>query len=143
MEYNKLKIQNLLYLYEQGKTTLEQEQFLRTYFSSEDYDDEFEAYALLFSYFQNQKEAYIQLENTPKEKTNFSHWFRVVASVCIVLGGLWFYESYTQQQEIEKAKYAFETTQKALNLLSVNMNQGLEKLEYVEVFNEQKNHLLK
>lgn len=143
MEYNKLKIQNLLYLYEEGKTTLEQEQFLKTYFFSEDYDDEFEAYALLFSYFQNQKEAHIQLENTPKEKTNFSHWFSVAASVCIVLGGLWLYESYTQQQEIEKAKYAFETAQKALNLLSVNMNQGLEKLEYVEVFNEQKNHLLK
>ena len=130
-------------MYEEGETTLEQEQALNEYFSSGDYDEEFEAYAVLFRFLQRDTEIISKQEIKPNKRLGTSIWLNVAATICIVLGGFWFYESYTQQKEIEKAKFAFETTQDALNLLSINMNQGLEKLEYVEVFSEQKNQLFK
>lgn len=143
MELNKVYIKRLLDLYEEGETSLEQEQELKNYFSSEDYDPDFECYAPLFRFFESESKIQLKDEVPVERKSSYHSWINVAASICIVIGGLWFYNFYENQQEISKARQAFETTQNALNLLSVNMNEGLEKLEYVEVFSTQKNKLIK
>lgn len=143
MELNKKYIAKLISLYENGESSLEQERELKTYFSSGDYDKEFEEYAMLFKFFESEAETnYDEEVVIPNTRSNFS-WINIAASICIVVGGLWFYNYYSQQQELEEAKIAFEKTQDALNLLSHNMNQGLEKLEYVEVFSQKTNKILK
>lgn len=143
MEYDKNYIRKLIGLYEEGETSLDQEKELKAYFSSKDYDREFEDYALLFRFFKQESTAKADQIPQPKTKPSNYFWINIAASICIVLGGLWFYEYYDHQQDLEKARQAFETTQTALNLLSHNMNEGLEKLEYIEVFSQQKNKILK
>lgn len=143
MEWDKNYIRKLLSLYEEGETTLEQEQELKRYFSSENYDRDFEAYATLFRFFVSESETRFEDDVKPETKSKNYFWINIAASICIVLGGLWYYDYYVKQQKIEEARIAFETTQNALNLLSANMNEGLEKLEYVEVFSKKKNKLIK
>lgn len=143
MEFNKAYISELLDLYEEGETSLEQEKELKLYFSSEDYDRDFEAYALLFNFFKNESETQLEDKVENKKRSSKNLWINIAASICIALGGLWFYDYYETQQEMKEARQAFRTTQNALNLLSINMNEGLEKLEYIEVFNTQKNKIIK
>lgn len=143
MEYDKKYIGELLSLYEDGETSLEQEQELKTYFSFEKYDSDFEAYATLFKFFKSETHIQSESKKTVDKKSTNYFWINIAASICIVLGGIWYYKHYENQQELEEARLAFETTQNALNLLSINMNEGLEKLEYVEVFSQQKNKLIK
>jgi hypothetical protein len=143
MEFDKNYIRKLLNLYEEGESSLEQEAELKAYFSSGNYDEAFEDYALLFQFFEKEsKTRYTSGEKLPHKNSKFS-WMNIAASVCIIIGALWFYNYQSQQQELEEARLAFEKTQHALNLISSNMNKGLEKLEYVEIFNEKKNELLK
>ncbi|SDG57006.1 hypothetical protein [Psychroflexus sediminis] len=143
MELDKTYVEKLLKLYEEGETTLEQERALKSYFSNENYDSDFEAYALLFQFFEKESTSQSPPLKTKEKKTTHQFWINIAASICIVLGGVWFYNFYENQQELEEARLAFETTQNALNYLSINMNEGLEKLEYVEVFSQQKNKLIK
>lgn len=143
MELDKTYVSKLLSLYEDGETTLEQEQDLKTYFSSGNYDSDFEDYAILFKFFESESNTHFEGEISKEIKPSNYFWINIAASICIVLGGLWYYNHYVNQQELEEARLAFETTQEALNLLSINMNEGLEKLEYVEIFSTQKNKLIK
>lgn len=143
MEFDKKYINQLLSLYEEGESTLEQEQELKMYFSSGNYDSDFEAYASLFKFFEKESNVQFKGEAAIEKKSSRYFWINIAASICIVLGGVWFYDYYENQQKLEEARLAFETTQNALNLISINMNQGLEKLEYVEVFSQQKNNLIK
>ena len=70
-------------------------------------------------------------------------WLKVAASFVVILGSVWLFNIYQEQQEMKAAKMAFEETQQALKMISENMNQGLKKLEYVEVFSQEKNKLIK
>lgn len=143
MEYDKAYISKLLSLYEEGETTLDQEKELKMYFTSEHYDSDFEVYATLFKFFETESNTQFDEElKTEKNSPNFL-WMNIAASIFIVLGVLWFYNYYDNQKELKEARLAFETTQNALNLLSNTMNEGLEKLEYVEIFSTQKNKLIK
>ncbi|MFO7746007.1 MAG: hypothetical protein R6V36_11580 [Psychroflexus sp.] len=143
MEFSKTYINKLLNLYEEGETSLEQEKELKLYFSSDEYDKDFEAYAFLFKYFEKESKTMSPQLKTKDKKSSNHFWINIAASICIVLGGLWYYEYYVNKQEMKEARQAFKTTQNALNLLSINMNEGLEKLEYVEVFSTQKNKIIK
>lgn len=143
MEFNKKHINQLLSLYEEGETTLEQERSLKTYFSSGNYDSDFEPYARLFKFYEDESTIQFKGKEATEKKSSPYFWIHIAASICIVLGGVWFYNYYDNQQKLEEARLAFETTQNALNLISINMNEGLEKLEYVEIFSQQKNNLIK
>lgn len=143
MESNKKYISKLLSLYEEGESTLEQEQELKAYFFSEAYDSDFEIYAMMFKSFEEESKTKYQGDLKTTKKSSNYFWINTAASICIVLGGLWYFKYQSDQQKMEDAKIAFEKTQNALNLLSKNMNKGLEKLEYVEVFSEQKNKIIK
>ncbi|WP_019038396.1 hypothetical protein [Psychroflexus tropicus] len=143
MEYDNKYIRHLLQLYEEGESSLEQEKELKAYFSSGHYDEAFKEYALLFQFFEAESGTQHPGEVVlPKQKSRFS-WMNIAASICIIIGALWFYQYQVEQEKLAEARVAFEKTQNALNLISLNMNKGLEKLEYVEVFSEKKNEILK
>jgi hypothetical protein len=144
MDFSKAYITKLLDLYDDGETTLEQERDLKSYFASESYDRDFEPYALLFSYFETESKTISQVElDVESPKPNKFLWLNIAASIVVVIGAVWFFTYYEKQQDMQEARIAFEKTQNALNFLSFNMNEGLEKLEYIEVFNTQKNKIIK
>jgi hypothetical protein len=144
MDFSKAYITKLLDLYDDGETTLEQERDLKSYFASESYDKDFESYAVLFSYFETELKTTSEVEiSIQSPKPNKFLWLNVAASIVVILGGVWLFTYYEKQQDIQEARIAFEKTQNALNFLSYNMNEGLEKLEYIEVFSTQKNKIIK
>ena len=144
MDFSKANITKLLDLYDDGETTLEQERDLKSYFASESYDKDFESYAVLFSYFETELKTTSEVEiSIQSPKPNKFLWLNVAASIVVILGGVWLFTYYEKQQDIQEARIAFEKTQNALNFLSYNMNEGLEKLEYIEVFSTQKNKIIK
>ena len=143
MEYSKNKIEQLLNLYEEGKTTLEEERFLKSYFASSRYDSDFEAYALLFKTFDKESSYTLKEELKTKTPSKNHSWMTIAASILVVFGTVWFYNYNEKLSEIEEAQLMFENTQQALNLVSQTMNTGLQKLEYVEIFSTHKNQLLK
>jgi hypothetical protein len=144
MDFSKAYITKLLDLYDDGETTLEQERDLKSYFASESYDKDFESYAVLFSYFETELKTTSEVEiSIQSPKPNKFLWLNVAASIVVILGGVWLFTYYEKQQDIQEARIALEKTQNALNFLSYNMNEGLEKLEYIEVFSTQKNKIIK
>jgi hypothetical protein len=144
MDFSKANITKLLDLYDDGETTLEQERDLKSYFASESYDKDFESYAVLFSYFETELKTTSEVEiSIQSPKPNKFLWLNVAASIVVILGGVWLFTYYEKQQDIQEARIALEKTQNALNFLSYNMNEGLEKLEYIEVFSTQKNKIIK
>ena len=144
MDFSEAYITKLLDLYDDGETTLEQERDLKSYFASESYDKDFESYAVLFSYFETELKTTSEVEiSIQSPKPNKFLWLNVAASIVVILGGVWLFTYYEKQQDIQEARIAFEKTQNALNFLSYNMNEGLEKLEYIEVFSTQKNKIIK
>ncbi|AFU67242.1 hypothetical protein P700755_000186 [Psychroflexus torquis ATCC 700755] len=144
MDFSKAYITKLLDLYDDGETTLEQERDLKSYFASEFYDKDFEPYALLFSYFETESKTTSKVKlDVESPKPNKFLWLNIAASIVVVIGAVWFFTYYEKQQDMQEARIAFEKTQNALNFLSFNMNEGLEKLEYIEVFNTQKNKIIK
>ncbi|WP_127845688.1 hypothetical protein [Psychroflexus aestuariivivens] len=144
MDFSKKYISKLLEKYDNGNSTLEEEQHLKTYFTEHDIASEFEVYRPLFAYFEQAKNLSYHSKWQPQRKVKMKPlWMKVAASFIVILGSVWLFNLYQEQQELKAAKMAFEETQQALKMISENMNQGLEKLEYVEVFSEQKNKLIK
>lgn len=144
MDFKHDTIAKLLSKYEQGKTTLAEEQHLKRYFAEQEIPAEFEVYRPMFAYFDQAKKTNYKSRWRPQRKVKLKPlWLKVAASFVVILGSVWLFNIYQEQQEMKAAKMAFEETQQALKMISENMNQGLKKLEYVEVFSQEKNKLIK
>ena len=78
-------------------------------------------------------------------------WLSVAASVVVLLGVATFYmintnEPVNNQNELgtyESPEIAFKETQKALALLSSNVNVGIESVMYVQEYETAKNRIFK
>ena len=147
MELN--KIEEIVEKYFEGESTVNEEKILQHYFSSGNVAPHLEQYTTLFTYFVTAKnEQYTEDVSTFKtlklqkssKKVNFL-WFSVAASVLILMGiGVYFFyasESLNTKEGLgtyDDPKIAFEETQRALNLLSNNVNVGIESVQYVEEY---------
>ena len=147
MELN--KIEEIVEKYFEGKSTVNEEKILQNYFSSGNVAPHLEQYTTLFTYFSAAKnEQYTEDVSTFKtlklqkssKKSNFL-WFSVAASVLILMGigAYLFYasESLNTNEGLgtyNDPKVAFEETQRALNLLSNNVNVGIESVQYIDEY---------
>src|SRR5210317_755433 len=126
------KIEILIEKYENGETTLLEEQQLKTYFSQETVAPHLEVYKPLFQYFSlTQSEQFtkdIPLE--PKKTINLYRWISV-AAVAIVMLGVYF-STYNNTKTLEnlsnEERLAYNQTIEAFNLLSHNFNKGKENM---------------
>lgn len=134
------KIEKLVEKYFEATTTIAEEETLRTYFSKEDVATNLEQYAPMFQYFSGAKEekytkevALNTMASVTKKRFNFK-WLSV-AAVGLLMFGIYFGNSYKEQQD---AEYAYQETKKAMNLLAQNFNRGTEKVAYLNQFEETK-----
>jgi uncharacterized protein HemX len=160
MELN--KIEEIIEKYFQGETTIAEENLLKRYFSASDIAPHLASYKPFFNYFSQAKEEKSKrvLENltaTDKEVTIHDKkpvftWLSIAASVLVVLGvGTYFYQSGKQEASIAQSELgtyddpekALAATQKALALLSNNVNVGIESVQYVKEFEQSKNKIFK
>lgn len=139
MELDKIEI--LLEKYFEGETTIAEENELKKYFSSSDVAQHLEHYRGMFGYFTAAKEQRFEQVIPLKTKTQKKvAWLSIAASVVVLLGLFTFYnQNISQNQDLgtyDDPEKAFQETQKALNLLSKNVNVGVEGMQYVQEYQQ-------
>lgn len=142
MELDKLEI--LLEKYFEGETSIAEENQLKDYFSSSDVAQHLEQYKPLFGYFSASKQQeftqVVPLISKPRAKKRTTTWLSIAASVVVLLGaGTFTYFNYDNAQPQDLGTYddpevAFKETQKALSLLSQNVNVGMESVQYIKEY---------
>lgn len=160
MELN--KIENILEKYFQGETSIAEENELKDYFSSSNVAQHLKQYQPIFGYFSQVKEqkSTQELESLARtgeaiplqtKKRNVA-WLSIAASAVVLLGiGTYFYISenttpIVAQSELgtyDNPEKAFAETQKALALLSNNVNVGIESVQYIKEYEQSKNKIFK
>lgn len=149
MELNKIEI--LLEKYFQGETSIAEEKELRSYFSSPYVAPHLEQYKAMFGYFTQAKKQELAQEIPQITKKRNVMWLSVAASVVVLLGVATFFmintnEPVNHQNELgtyDSPELAFKETQKALALLSSNVNVGIESVMYVQEYENTKNRIFK
>ena len=146
MESNRIEI--LLEKYFQGETSSAEELELKKYFSSADVAQHLEHYTPLFVYFSEAKEQKSSQELPLQTKKRNVMWLSIAASVIVLLGisTFTYFHSPTETEDLgtyENPEAAFEATQKALALLSENVNVGIESVEYINEYQYSKDLIFK
>ena len=141
MELN--RIDTLLEKYFQGETTVLEDKDLKNYFSSPDVAQHLEKYKPIFSYYSKASSEEFKQTIALQTKKSKVRWLSIAASIVVLLGISTF--TYLNQPEetkdlgtYESPEAAFEATQKALSMLSKNVNVGIESLSYINEFENSK-----
>jgi len=146
---NHQTIQILLEKYFEGKTNLQEEAQLASYFQQENIAEDLVPYKSLFQFYDQQKnitlsdefDQKIQEKTTPTHTPRTVRMYRVVGRVAAVVALTWLtyqaYEYYALPQqknpnyivldEEAEAEMAYEQIKAALMLVSSKMNEGTEK----------------
>ena len=147
-----IKIEDLLEKYFQGETSIAEENELRNYFSSSNVAQHLEQHRPIFGYFSLEKEQQftsgIPLLPKPLDEKNTVAWISIAASVVVLLGvGTYAYYSSdvaNKSQNLgtyDNPEEAFRATQKALSLVSDNINVGIESVQYIQEYQTTKDRI--
>ena len=131
-------IENLLEKYENGETSLKEEQQLKDYFSSDTVAPHLEMYKSMFCYFLvNQEEQYTkQLPLKTKKVYNFK-WLSVAAVAVLMLSIFVFKPTNPGEISISDAdKIEINNAKEALAIMSKHLNQGTAQVSYLGVINK-------
>ncbi|MET3027573.1 hypothetical protein ABXT06_12915 [Flavobacterium sp. UW10123] len=152
MELN--KIEEILEKYFQGETSIAEENQLKEYFSSSNVAQHLEQYKPMFGYFSQAKEQKSTYEIPLQTKKRNVAWLSIAASAVVLLGiGTYFFisekndttavASQTELGTYDNPEEALKATQKALALLSSNVNVGIESVQYIKEYEQSKNKIFK
>ncbi|MDI6046380.1 hypothetical protein [Flavobacterium yafengii] len=143
-----VKIEDLLEKYFQGETSIAEENELRNYFSSSNVAQHLEQYKPIFGYFSLAKGHQFTPEIPLQSKKRNVAWISIAASVVVLLGiGTYAYYSadvVTKSKDLgtyDDPEEAFRATQKALSLLSDNVNVGIESVQYIREYQTTKDKI--
>ena len=131
-------IENLLEKYENGETSLKEEQQLKDYFSQETVAPHLEMYKPMFNYFLvSQKEQFTkQLPLETKKAFNFK-WLSVAAVAVLMLSIYVFKPNNLGETTITDAeKVEINNAKEALAIMSKHFNQGTAQVGYLGVINK-------
>lgn len=143
-------IEALLNKYFEGETSIAEEKQLKAYFGSPGVAQHLEQYRPLFGYFEVQQQTQ-QFEKTiplKPGKQKIVAWLSVAASVVVMFGMFMFMDNNKASQAEDLGTYndpevAFQETQKALNMLSQNVNVGITGMGYIEEYEKSKEKIFK
>ena len=148
------KIEDILEKYFQGETSIAEENQLKEYFSSSNVAQHLEQYKPMFGYFSQAKEQKSTQEIPLQSKKRNVAWLSIAASAVVLLGiGTYFFlseqkdttavASQTELGTYQDPEEALKATQKALALLSNNVNVGIESVQYIKEYEQSKNKVFK
>lgn len=157
-------IEQLLEKYDNGETSLKEEQRLKAYFAQDNVPPHLESYKAMFQYFNStQKEQYTKDVPLKPRKSYIYQWISVAAVAVLmlgimipnVLGGAVSEEELTSEQQlaIQQTKEVFEilgekfnqgqSQMGVLSLASSNFVKGAEQVNYISEFSETTNKFFK
>ena len=123
-------IEKLLEKYDNGETTLKEEQRIKDYFAQDNVPEHLESYRLMFQYFNNTKqELYTKDVPLKPRKSHIYQWISVAAVAVLMLGimvpsilgdDVVTPETVYTQDQLQ----AYNQTKNALSLLSTSFNDG-------------------
>ena len=156
-------IEKLLEKYDNGETTLKEEQQLKDYFSQETVPPHLEVYKSMFQYFlHTQEEQFTKdVPLKPKKTINLYKWISV-AAVAVLMLGVYTQIGNTQSDDplvglTEEEKITYYQTKEVLamisnnldkgtstiNMMSENFDKGTDKVAYLGEFSKTTNKILK
>ena len=148
-------IEILIEKYENGETTLKEEQQLKDYFSQETVEPHLEVYKSMFQYFLVTKEEQFTKDVPLETKNTFAlyKWISV-AAVAVLMFGVYVQNTRPSneidpvlaQQTMEALSLLstnFNKGTSGVNLLSSNFSKGAESIAYVGTFGETTNKIFK
>lgn len=133
-------IEKLLEKYDNGETTLQEEQQLKNYFSQETVEPHLEVYKPMFTYFlQTQKEQFTkEVPLEPKKTYTLYKWLSVAAiavlmfAIYIQVGNQLIGLEDLSQDEL----MAYNQTVEAFNLIASKFNKGTESIDALALMSE-------
>ena len=142
-------VEQLLGNYFQGTSTIAEEKLLKAYFSSKDVAPHLAKYQSLFGYFETQKD--IQFEqklSLQPRKLNTVKWIGIAASFILLFGLSTFYFYPTQPKSVELGTFenpeeAYFETQKALIMVSEQVNLGMKSVSHLNEYEKTKKSIFK
>ena len=141
------QIEMLLGKYFEGETTLQEEKELKAYFSSSEVAPQLESYTPMFANFQKQKEVqFTKALPLQPRKQNHVKWIGVAASLVALFGTLLYFNSEKTSDDLgtfSNPEEAFRETQKALNMVSVEVNKGVQSIEVLHEYEQTKKTIFK
>ncbi len=128
----------LLDKYFEGITTVEEENKLKKYFLSGTISEDMKPYQPLFSFLKKEKEITYDKEIAiPQNKSRKSQFLKIAATFLIPVS---MYVGYQKYQEY-KAEQVYQTSLKALMLLSSNLQKGNDAIAELQEFENVKNKI--
>ncbi len=128
-------IDKLLEKYENGETSLKEEQVLKNYFSQDNVAPHLEHYKPMFAYFLgNQQEQYTKALPL-KTKRTFNYKWLSVAAVAVIMLGVYFSQP-KDLGTIEDPELAFNEVSKQLAMISSHFNKGTSAVNYLDEVNK-------
>ncbi|MNK06541.1 hypothetical protein D3C87_244400 [compost metagenome] len=139
-------IEKLLDKYFEAETSTAEEKELKNYFSSSDVAPHLEQYRPLFGYISQESSRQFEKSIPLKTKRHYAAWISIAASVVLMLGMFTFYNSQPSEEELgtyDNPEVAFRETQKALNMLSENVNVGVSSINYIGEYEKTRKTIFK
>ena len=136
-------IEQLIEKYENGETTLQEEQQLKHYFEQETVAPNLEVYKSMFSYFsQTQKEQFTKdVPLQPKKTYTLYKWISV-AAVAVIMFGIYFsglIGTNTVQTLNAEELLAYNQAMDAFDLLSTSFKKGTDNISAIATLSESLN----
>lgn len=142
-------VEELLEKYFKGTTSIVEEKQIKTYFSSKGVATHLVKYQTLFRYFEIQKQTKFDKKILlQSRKQNNVKWIGIASSFLVLFGlaAFYFYKSVPNDQNLgsfNSPEEAFLATQKALVLVSKEINIGIESVAYLQEYEKTKKTIFK
>lgn len=135
------KIEKLINKYLEAETTLEEERILKNYFSKDDIPLHLVEYKKLFNYYSNSSSDISTKSIILPQSSVSLKWLSVAAMVILFVSSFSIYQKNITEKE--EAKLAYVETQKALELISYNLNKGNGAIAQLQTFENTQNKIFK
>lgn len=143
------RIALLVSKYFEGETSIAEEIELKNYFALSDVSPSLKEYQPLFNCMTSSAKQAFEKEIPLKDrKANPLKWLTVAASVVVFVGfGIYTFTTITNTQPatelgtFDDPQVAYDETQKALSLLSNQVNTGIESVRYVKAYKDTKDKI--
>lgn len=132
-------IEKLLEKYENGETSLKEEQVLKNYFTSDAVAPHLEMYKPMFDYFLVNKQEQFTKDVPLKTKRTYNYKWLSVAAVAVLMIGFYFGKSFNATEDLgtyNDPQLAFNEVTKSLEMISKSFNKGTSTVGYLNEVNK-------